>query len=175
MSLRFEEVAEYTHRPGDDLPIPKRKGLAPLVASRRQFIKGAAMAGMGAALSLVGSLPLPRVASAYSCVGALHTDMDGGCSRFSDNYGCDPACGSSMVYANACDGTWHKYTGGWRNRPNDCSYDMASADGWFWTKCCAGMCGGRVVKFKCHDGCKLIDSVWKRSVCRTYVCQQALC
>jgi hypothetical protein len=176
MSLRPEEVAQYTHRSDEDVPAPVRHGLVPLVGTRRQFLKGAATAGVGVALGFFGSVPLPRVASGITCLGSLQDDMDGACSSVNDGFGCDPACGSSMVYPNACNAaTWHKHTGDWRNRPNDCSSTDPTADGWFWNKCCTSQCAGRLSRFKCHDGCKLVSGAWKTSVCRTFICQQQLC
>jgi hypothetical protein len=174
MSLQLDDVVSFHDEPIEESPPPVRSGVEPLVATRRQFLGAATAVGMGAALGLIGSIPLPRVASA-ACVSALHTDMDGACSSRNDGFGCNPACGSSMVYNNACDGTWHKYTGNWRNRPNDCSSTMASADGWFWLRCCSGQCGGKASKYKCHDGCHLVNGVWKNSVCRTLTCVNPLC
>lgn len=177
MTIVLDEVVRFSRPPDNPIERPRREGVRPLSGTRRQFIKGAVVVGTGAALGLVSSLRLPRVSNA-ACVSSLNTDTDPICSDANDGFGCDPACGPTVPTSDTCRAdTWHKYAGNYRNRPNVCSNNPGEggADGWFWQKCCAGICGGHLVKFKCHDGCRLVSGVWKNSVCRTLACQGALC
>jgi hypothetical protein len=180
MTLTLDEVARFTagsgsNRRGDQA----RHALPPLVPNRRQFIKGALVVGMGSALGLVGSVRLPRLSYGLDCRAALHNDMDTSCAPSNDGHGCDPACGPTMPTAGACrTDTWHKYGGvDYQNRPNVCSNNPGQdgADGWFWQRCCPNSCGDHPTKFKCHDGCRKVEGIWKRSVCRTFECQGGLC
>ncbi|HEX8629492.1 MAG TPA: hypothetical protein VF755_15105, partial [Catenuloplanes sp.] len=56
-------------------------------------------------------------------------------------------------------------SGSYRMRPNQCN--TAPYDGWTWY---AGPCGcptGFGRNYRCHDGCKLVNGSWVRSICRT--------
>ncbi|MFN2589077.1 MAG: twin-arginine translocation signal domain-containing protein [Actinomycetota bacterium] len=173
MTLRLEDITRLREPDESDFFADRSRQFPPLhPPSRRQFLRGVAAAGAGVGLAVVGLLPPARRAfAAHGGVGGhksyIETDMVFGCPEPTGD--CDPACAPSMVYSDVCRAdTWHKAEGDYRTRPNECIGD-GSADGWFWTVDTCTRCNNRT-RFKCHDGCKRIDGVFKTSICRTWTC-----
>lgn len=146
--------------------------------TRRDFIRQSAAVLTGAGLALVAYIPTARPARAEH--GGQHkedftgTDWYGSCPTAISGT-CSPACGPSTVYSDVCDGIYHKSTGNYRARPNECK--SGTYDGWYWAtihQC--GICNcGYCANFRCHDGCKWINSAWKNSICRTSYCVSGAC
>lgn len=128
---------------------------------RRTFVRGVVTVGAGLGLGVIGQLPVAREAKA-ACVEALRKDIRSGCPSGYDE-GCD-ACGPSRVYSDVCrsDG-YHKYSGDYRNRPNDCAADFY--DGWTWNQGGCGCGTGCVRTYRCHDGCKRVNGSFVNSIC----------
>jgi len=128
---------------------------------RRSVLRGMLGAGAGLGLAMIGQLPLAKRADA-ACVSAAHRDIKSSCHA-SYNYGCT-ACGPSQVLSDTCDTNgWHKYTGDYRNRPDQCT---SSYDGWLWNELGCGCPSNCARSFRCHDGCKLISGNWTSTICR---------
>lgn len=134
--------------------------------SRRAFMRGAVVAGGALGLSILSRVPFVREAEASGhCRASSHRDIRSGCYASYD-YGCS-ACGPSPVVSAACNSNgWHKYTGDYRNRPNQCPLGT-SWDGWTWFEYGCGCPSGTGRRYRCHDGCRrLSDGSWGNSVCR---------
>lgn len=148
-----------------------RASIAGYQLGRRQALKAAATVGTSVGLMSLGVFPKAKEAAA-ACVGFLENKISGPCPVNVGN--CSPACGPSMPYADACgSNNYHKYTGDYRNRPDQCN-DVAEADGWIWSgiNCCGGP--GCARRYRCHDGCKRISGQWRNSICR-YALPGCLC
>lgn len=135
--------------------------------TRRSFMKALAAAGIGLGLATIGKVPLANAAGCAAS-GELHNTIAGSC--FNNNqYAAH--CGPSTVYTDVCSGGahlgWHKTTGNYRNRPNQCP-PSTIYDGWNWYEAndptCPPSCPSRI--YRCHDGCKLVGSSWVNSICR---------
>jgi hypothetical protein len=176
MTLLMEDIVSFDETPHQprkaDRRQPRREQRSGL--TRLSFFQRTAALGTGVGLSVVGLLPPARNALAHTphgnCTTTLQTLMWGSCPEASDGFGCDPACGPSKVRSNACDANgWHKTSGEWRMRPNECK--SGGYDGWFWRRRC-GCPTGCQRTFRCHDGCKDTAGGWAHSVCRvTSACQ----
>lgn len=161
MTLRLDEVASFTERL--DRPRARRRitaGADGWSANRRTFVQAALATGAGLGMTVLGRLPTAQAA----CTTTLETTIRGSCpSNIAGT--CSPACGPSTVYADACSASgWHKTSGNFRMRPNNCP--SSPYDGWRWTLECCGT-PGCFRTFKCHDGCRLTGGQWVNSICRT--------
>jgi len=172
-TLRLENIAPVVV--DDRRSVAERRGRGMLkrrtsstieIVPRRTFLRGVGAVAMGAGLAALTVFPKGRFAQA-ACTTTLQTKMYSSCPSGSSNYGCSPACGPSIVYSDACSGTWHKTTGNFRMRPNACR--SGGYDGWWWAKSYCQQCAGPTT-FKCHDGCKKIGGAWKNSICRYVYC-----
>lgn len=165
MSFAMDDLVRFDEPPSSLDEHVERVGRETFRASltRRTLLHRTAAIGAGVGLSVLGVLPPARKASA-ACTTTLETKIFGDCPQ-SVSGTCSPACGPSTVYSDVCDASgWHKTSGNYRMRPNQC--ETGGYDGWFWR---AGPCGcptGCKVNFRCHDGCKLISGTWHNSVCR---------
>jgi hypothetical protein len=163
MSLQFDEIANFTSEEGRKVkasrrPIDQGGGL-----TRRSLVQRGAALGTVLGLSTLGVLPPAKRAEA-ACTTTSEKTIYSSCPTTSEGFGCDPACGPSMVYGDTCNSNgWHKTSGNFRMRPNECR--TGGYDGWFWRRQCG--CPSTCTRsFRCHDGCRLTNGVWKNSVCR---------
>ncbi|HKF00138.1 MAG TPA: hypothetical protein VKG45_14555 [Actinomycetes bacterium] len=159
----LESVAPlYRARPGTARASWRsRVGVSAYRPDRRQLLRAAATMGTVAGLGALGLFPKAKEAAA-ACISRLENQIGGGCPVQVGN--CSPACGPSTVYADVCGSNgYHKYTGDYRNRPDQCN--TGENDGWIWfgAGCCSAQCGRR---YRCHDGCKRVNGAWRNSICR---------
>jgi hypothetical protein len=161
-SLTYDTIASLT----EPAPTATHRGLfrVRLPLRRRGILKGTVAGAIGATMVLFERAPLVREAQA-ACTGTLETTIRGGCpSEISGT--CSPACGPSPVYSDVCDGSgWHKTSGSYRMRPNQCP--GSPYDGWSWFASPCGCPSGFGRNYRCHDGCKLVGGSWVNSICRT--------
>lgn len=173
MTLALEEIVPFSEAPEPPRKTNRRRlsQETDVGLTRLSFFQKSAALGTGVGLSILGLLPPARDALAHvphgNCTTTLQTLMWTGsptCPEASQGFGCDPACGPSKVRTNACDGNgWHKTSGNWRMRPNEC--ESGGYDGWFWRRRC-GCPTGCLRTFRCHDGCKSTAQGWAHSICR---------
>lgn len=129
--------------------------------SRRNILRAGGVLGLTV---LGGVFPTVRraVADGY--------DIYPSCPSYADDHDCSPGCGSSTIFADACETSgpnlgFHKDDQvTWRLRPNGC-FD-GSYDGWMWRhdQAC-GACSCHIER-RCHDGYRRTDSGWVKSICR---------
>lgn len=132
---------------------------------RRGLLRTVVAAGTVAGISALGVFPGAKEASAQ-CVDSLHNHIAGGCPVNVGN--CSPACGPSRVHQAACNSSsFHRWTGNYRNRPNDCN-SVADADGWRWRGPLGGCAcpSGCLRSYRCHDGCTRLSGTWTTTICR---------
>lgn len=136
----------------------------PIRFGRRGVLKGAFAGGVGIAMTMFEQAPIVQKAAA-ACTTTLETTIRADCPE--DIAGtCSPACGPSTVYLDVCDANgWHKTSGNYRMRPNQCT--SSPYDGWMWYASPCGCPVGFGRHYRCHDGCKLISGSWVNSICRT--------
>ena len=166
MTLTIDGITSWDHR-GDATKTRRSRRLIPGDGfGRRTFLRGLGAGAVGVGLATVGQLPVARKAEA-ACVSSLNTNIKNNCPSSYD-YGCT-SCGPSTVYGDVCGtNSYHKYTGAYRNRPDQC--DPGNYDGWRWLTD-PGTCGCAsegVRNYRCHDGCKKISGNWVNSICRPY-------
>jgi hypothetical protein len=144
----------------------RRRITAPFRLGRRGLLKGAAAGGVGLAMTLFERAPFVREAEA-ACTTTLETSIRAGCPSAVSGT-CSPACGPSTVYNDACTSSgWHKTTGNFRMRPNQCG--GSPYDGWYWYAAGCGCPSGFGRNYRCHDGCRRNSSTsaWVNSICRS--------
>ena len=170
MTLTLSEIARIDDSSAD-VPGAKPARATEVLGSRvtrGTFVRRATVAGVGLGLSTLSLFPAPRKALA-ACAASGYSEFTilGDCPSGSTGYGCSPACGPSTVYGDACNASnWHKSTGDFRTRPNDCVGGAPPYDGWWWYRNCNCPGGTGLRPFRCHDGCKLVGGTWVSSVCR---------
>ncbi len=125
---------------------------------RRAFLRHLVGVGMLVGLNVLGFLPPARRALADHA----DDDMASSCSGLGswvDNDDCN-GCNRSPC-SDCCDSGWHKHTGIYQLRPDEC--DPGNYDGWYWTyaPCCWNGCQNQ--KWRCHDGYKN----GQPTICRT--------
>jgi hypothetical protein len=164
MTTTLEDLAPWSERRPGLEPAPGRHPIRPF--SRRSFLKAVAASGIGLGMMAIGKMPLAAAANPPSyCAGENqnHRTIKSTCYT---NYDDVEHCYPSTVYFDTCSGGWHKSSGNYRNRPDQCN---AGYDGWKWLAQpgpgCSGGCDNRYVR--CHDGCKkLASGSWVKSICR---------
>jgi hypothetical protein len=146
---------------------------------RRRFLRGATVAAVGAGIAFVDLFPAARRAKADHGVKYEIKALPCPTYPFYDNNPACMPCGPNTIYESACiyDTSahyygYHKENPNWDLRPNECvaSQDL---DGWIWrvdgTHCGIGGCMDWV-KWRCHDGWKVVNGVRvDKSIC-AYVC-----
>jgi hypothetical protein len=137
----------------------------PRILTRRSLLQKGTAAGTILGLSFLGLLPPARKAWAACLYNVTEKTIYTSCPT-SIAGTCSPGCGPSDVDANACNSNgWHKSTGIWRARPDDC-VPGTEYDGWFWLAGGCGCSGDCTAKLRCHDGCKSVSGSWVSTVCK---------
>jgi hypothetical protein len=156
----YQTAAEPTGR----VSWRSRVGVTTYNLDRRQVLKAGLTMGTAIGLTTLGFFPKAAEAS-HNCRASLQTTIAGPCPVGVGN--CSPACGPSPVYLDTCGSNgYHKYSGSYRNRPNECNSTGSDGWNWFGAGCCSSSCGRT---YRCHDGCKLISGAWKHSICRVVI------
>lgn len=176
VALAPDDVVSLTDRPTGDvqtMPVEtvrwQMRRIFPPV-SRRIFLRGLVATAAGAGLAALGIFPAGREALAHcGTEGVQHRDMRSTCPSGQGDTDCLGCC-CSTAYSDACDGTWHKTSGSYRNRFGDCDPNNSVYDGWYWKLSGCAICGSLDTRWKCHDGCKNVSGTWKYSICKTYSC-----
>jgi hypothetical protein len=156
----YEPVAE----PAVKVSWKSRVGVASYTLNRRQLLRAGVTMGTAVGLMSLGVFPKAKEAAA-ACVSHLERTIGGPCPTNVGN--CSPACGPSTVYPDVCGSNgYHRYTGNYRNRPNQCNSTGSDGWNWFGAGCCSPGCSRT---WRCHDGCKLVSGAWKNSICRVVI------
>ncbi len=163
-AIRIEDIASLHEPPSGQLEpgdATRRLVIGNYTLGRRDVLRVIVAMGTAAGFSVLGFFPKAANAS-HNCKGWLENYISGGCYiGYSDCMGCGP----SLPYGPACSGGYHKYTGDYRNRPDECNL-IAEADGWRWTSFGCGCSSECARNYRCHDGCSKIEGAWKHTICR---------
>lgn len=172
--MRVENVASTRHPEGAAAKAGRTQHRRHRGVTRRAFMRGVGGAAAVWAMDIVGLVRLPSAAMAAPGTTVLETKMLGYCPSARPGT-CSPACGpSNPNYSDVCgSGGWHKVTGNYRMRPNQCK--SGGYDGWYWPVPSCGCAPGKDRIYKCHDGYKRFWSPsygewWTSTICRTSVC-----
>jgi hypothetical protein len=170
VTVSIDSIVSLDRRPDDHVRVSRYGQAARFTVrpTRRRFLGGALLAGVGVGLSTFGLLPPARNARAHPGADDLWYDWSAGpCISYAVDHECNPGCGPSMVLADACiPGYWHhradeSYNGAWWSlRPNECYGGYW--DAWDWI----GPCGTR---YRCHDGWVSTGFGSAKSICRSVV------
>jgi hypothetical protein len=132
--------------------------------SRRGLLRSAFVGATALGMTALGVFPPAREALAdgydiaqYGCNGIGYSN-------------CKDCC-CSTVCRDCCNSKgWHKRTGIYRLRPNQCyaGGGNRSMDGWFWRACNCKKSNGSTGKRtnRCHDGYRIGDAGALRTICR---------
>lgn len=151
--------------------------------TRRDFLRGTAIAATGVGLMSLGIFPPARRAVANHGAWLVKNDCSGldfaqndncdGCDSSGNTFGCCGAQGYHQDQSNDCH---------CRHRPNDCKDTgdpPTDYDGWYWrfSGCCVTSCSGGCIcranqRWRCTDGYKrpnCSNPDWGQNVCRVKV------
>lgn len=180
-TLRLDDIAafeETVERTGAGRRSGQR---APYSPTRRDFLKGVALAGTALALDAIGWLPTARpamaehgswaiwgVGSGTPCNGLGSWVLDDDCN----------GCNQKLIASILCDSNgYHKGDGYgcyYKHRPNQCNQGVY--DGWEWNH--AGCCSSRRNKrWRCTDGWYRDNCNWSyaESICRWQLSNGTAC
>jgi hypothetical protein len=171
MSFTLADVPAVDGAPPKGVKRVKRRVAAsPSSFTRRGFLRAAFVIGTGVGLTALSLLPTARPAGAHEkrIKGSCPVSYEGTCS---------PACAPSPVCSDCCtEGTpvnacvnpkWFKNSGNYRYRVHDCW--GGHYDGWNWSANDCSCCFPAVSTYRCHDGDKKIEGVWRTRICRSRV------
>lgn len=132
--------------------------------SRRGLLRTAFVGATAVGMTAIGVFPPAREALADGY------DMDKtGCAGIQYR-NCKDCCCSTVCFDCCNHKGWHKRTGVYRLRPNQCHAGGGNRtkDGWFWRACSCRKRNGRRGKRtnRCHDGYKIGSAGAVRTICR---------
>ncbi|MGH9890785.1 MAG: twin-arginine translocation signal domain-containing protein [bacterium] len=178
-TIRAEEIPKFRGpQPAVSQSVRRRAHGRPWAITRRQFLKAATAAGVGAGMAMLGVFPSARRALANhegSQGYQIYTPNNQfTCDGIPSGSGtCAEPCGPSTIHSGACDPDghkigWHKDHTHWKLRQDECDGNTGldpGADGWKWqVNNCEG-CG--TARFRCHDGKHIhADGMVHKSICK---------
>jgi hypothetical protein len=170
MTLRAADVVPLLPDPATRPATPTDRSLRPRAPlSRRAFLSRAALATCAAvSVQVLGVFPPARkaLADGYDTWTSSTTGPCGS-TGYAVNHNCSPGCGPSSVCGGTTNGPccssggWHKGSGGYRLRPNQCY--RSYYDAWHWR------CSTTGAMYRCHDGWTYTAKGYVRTICRHVV------
>jgi hypothetical protein len=171
VQLTLADIPSLTgRRPPGAEPVRRRPLGSLPPASRRAFVKGAVTVGTGVGLAALGVLPPARTAWADG------KDIYNACPSYAASHNCSPGCGPSLIASDVCTPNcttpctcpaWFKNGGNYKYRPNQCY--AGKYDGWNWAYGAGCGCCKNNIKFRCHDGWKLLGGSWVKRICKSVI------